>query len=123
MVETTDVAFAIDSVPAIFAVTGDPFLVYTSNVFALLGLRSLYFAVAGIIEKFRYLRASLAAMLALVGFKMLLSAHLKTLLGDNFNLYLLGLIVLILCVGVGCSVLADRRRPVAHLAAGKGGVP
>jgi tellurite resistance protein TerC len=124
VVETTDVAFAVDSVPAIFAITGDPFLVFTSNVFALLGLRSLYFAVAGLIEKFRYLRASLAAILAVVGVKMILAAYLKALLGENFNFYLLGVIVLILAVGMSLSVLANRRRaraPDALLA--RGGVP
>ena len=63
VVETTDVVFAVDSIPAIFAITKDPFLVFTSNVFAILGLRSLYFALAGAIEKFRYLKVSLAAIL------------------------------------------------------------
>ncbi|HEY5994272.1 MAG TPA: TerC/Alx family metal homeostasis membrane protein, partial [Gallionellaceae bacterium] len=63
IVETTDVIFAVDSIPAIFAITGDPFLVFTSNVFAILGLRSLYFALAGMIESFRYLKLSLALVL------------------------------------------------------------
>src|SRR5690606_14342194 len=63
MVETTDLIFAVDSIPAIFAITGDPFLVYTSNVFAILGLRSLYFALAGLMDKFRYLKVSLAVVL------------------------------------------------------------
>jgi tellurite resistance protein TerC len=73
MVETTDIMFAVDSIPAIFAVTRDPFIVYTSNVFAILGLRSLYFALAPMLERFRYLKASLVFVLAFVGFKMLLS--------------------------------------------------
>ena len=60
MVEFTDLIFAVDSIPAIFAITGDPFLVFTSNVFAILGLRSLYFALAGMIDEFRYLKVSLA---------------------------------------------------------------
>ena len=89
MVETTDLVFAVDSIPAIFAITADPFLVFTSNVFAILGLRSLYFALAGAIETFRYLKVSLALVLALVGVKMLTHAWLKSLLGPNFNLYLL----------------------------------
>jgi len=59
MVEVTDLIFAVDSIPAIFAITADPFLVFTSNVFAILGLRSLYFALAGAIESFRYLKVSL----------------------------------------------------------------
>ena len=71
MVETTDVIFAVDSIPAIFAITADPFLVFTSNVFAILGLRSLYFALAGMMNKFRYLKVSLALVLLLVGVKML----------------------------------------------------
>lgn len=72
LVETTDVIFAVDSIPAILAVTRDPFLVYTSNVFAILGLRSLYFALAGVIQKFEYLHYGLAFILGFVGLKMLL---------------------------------------------------
>jgi len=73
MIETTDVVFAIDSIPAIFAVTEHPFIVYTSNIFALLGLRSLYFALAPLLRRFRYLKASLVIILAYVGVKMLLA--------------------------------------------------
>ena len=73
MVETTDVFFAVDSIPAIFAVTDQPFIVYTSNVFALLGLRSLYFALAPLLGRFRYLKISLVFLLAYVGVKMLLA--------------------------------------------------
>ncbi|MCX6138586.1 MAG: TerC/Alx family metal homeostasis membrane protein, partial [Ignavibacteriales bacterium] len=105
MVETTDVIFAVDSIPAIFAVTGDPFLVFTSNVFALLGLRSLYFALAGMIQRFRYLTPALALVLFVVGAKMLTTSYLKEILGASFNLYLLGTIFLILAVGVGASLL------------------
>ena len=72
LVEITDVIFAVDSIPAIFAITSDPFLVFTSNVFAILGLRALYFCLAGLIDKFRYLKASLIAVLLFVGVKMLL---------------------------------------------------
>ncbi len=71
-VEVTDVVFAVDSIPAVFAVTTDPFIVFTSNVFAILGLRSLYFLLAGVIEKFRYLKVGLALVLVFVGAKMLL---------------------------------------------------
>lgn len=73
LVETTDVMFALDSIPAIFGVTKDPFLVYTSNVFAILGLRSLYFVLAGVIGKFHLLKYGLSVVLAFVGVKMLLS--------------------------------------------------
>ena len=110
MVETTDLVFAVDSIPAIFAITADPFLVFTSNVFAILGLRSLYFALAGAIETFRYLKLSLALVLAVVGVKMLTHAWLKSLLGPNFNLYLLLAVLAILAAGVVASWL---HRPAA----------
>ena len=70
MVEVTDLVFAVDSIPAIFAITTDPFVVYTSNVFAILGLRSLYFALAGVIRRFKYLKVGLALVLVVVGGKM-----------------------------------------------------
>ncbi|MGB9692262.1 MAG: TerC family protein [Candidatus Sumerlaeaceae bacterium] len=73
VVEATDLVFAIDSIPAIFAVTRDPFIVYTSNVFAILGLRALFFCLAGIIPLFHYLKAALSAILSFVGVKMLLA--------------------------------------------------
>lgn len=72
VVETTDVFFAIDSIPAVFAVTENPFIVYTSNVFAILGLRALYFLLAGVMDMFRYLKYGLSLVLAFVGVKMLL---------------------------------------------------
>ena len=72
MVETTDLVFAVDSIPAIFAVTRDPFLVYTSNAFAILGLRALYFLLAGVADRFVYLKTGLAVILAFVGTKMLI---------------------------------------------------
>jgi tellurite resistance protein TerC len=74
LVETTDLIFAVDSIPAIFAVTRDPFLVYTSNVCAILGLRSLYFLLAGVIHKFHFLKLGLAVVLTFVGVKMLLGS-------------------------------------------------
>ncbi len=110
MVETTDLIFAVDSIPAIFAITADPFLVFTSNVFAILGLRSLYFALADMMNKFRYLKVSLALVLLVVGVKMLLAEWLKLALGRHFNLYLLAVILSILAAGVAVSVLAERRR-------------
>jgi tellurite resistance protein TerC len=72
MVETTDLVFAVDSIPAIFAVTTDPFIVFTSNVFAILGLRSMYFLLGGVIDRFHYLKLGLALVLSFVGLKMLL---------------------------------------------------
>jgi tellurite resistance protein TerC len=113
LVETTDLIFAVDSIPAIFAITSDPFLVYTSNVFAILGLRSLYFALAGMVEKFRYLKLSLVLILLLVGIKMLFAGWLKTALGENFNLYLLAVVISILAFGVFASLVADRNERLA----------
>ena len=73
IVETTDIVFALDSVPAVFAVTREPFLVYTSNIFAMLGLRALYFLLAGVVDRFRYLRVGLAGILIFFGVRLLLS--------------------------------------------------
>jgi len=105
MVEFTDLIFAVDSIPAIFAITTDPFLVFTSNVFAILGLRSLYFALAGMIDRFAYLKVALAFVLMVVGVKMLTHSWLKELLGAGFNFYVLGLVAGILIVGVAASLL------------------
>jgi tellurite resistance protein TerC len=77
VIESTDVVFAVDSIPAIFAITLDPFIVYTSNVFAILGLRALYFAMAGMMKLFYYLRYALGIILAFVGVKMLISGFLE----------------------------------------------
>jgi len=74
VVEVTDLVFAVDSIPAIFAVTTNTFIVYTSNVFAILGLRSMYFLLAGVVEKFRFLRLGLAIVLTFIGLKMLAGA-------------------------------------------------
>ena len=104
LVETTDLLFAVDSIPAIFAITADPFLVFTSNVFAIICLRSLYFGLAGLIEKFRYLKVSLAAILGIVGVKMLAGSQLKALIGPDINFWLLGLIGLILAAGAVASI-------------------
>jgi len=108
MVETTDAIFAVDSIPAIFAITADPFLVFTSNVFAMLGLRSLYFALAGMMERFAYLKLSLVLVLALVGAKMLTAHWLRQWIGAGSDLYLLGLAALILAVGLLASLRATR---------------
>jgi TerC family integral membrane protein len=111
-IETTDLVFAVDSIPAIFAITADPFIIFTSNVFAILGLRSLYFALAGAIAKFRYLRASLAVILAVVGVKMLVADVLKSWIGPAANFYLLGLVAAILSVGIIAS-MANPTEPAA----------
>jgi tellurite resistance protein TerC len=104
MVELTDVVFAVDSIPAILAVTRDPFLVFTSNAFAILGLRSLYFAVAGLMAMFRYLRYSLVLILAFVGVKMLLVSHFHVP-----NLVSLAIILGTLGLGILASIIATRR--------------
>jgi tellurite resistance protein TerC len=104
MVELTDVVFAVDSIPAILAVTRDPFLVFTSNAFAILGLRSLYFAVAGLMAMFRYLRYSLVLILAFVGMKMLLVGHYHVP-----NHISLAIILATLVGGIVASVWVTRR--------------
>lgn len=106
VIETMDLVFAVDSIPAVFAVTRKPFIVYTSNVAAILGLRSLYFLLAGAVTKFRYLRLGLAIILAFVGVKMLLAAHypIPTLAS-------LGVIVGVLAATAIASVIAARRDP------------
>ncbi len=114
MVELTDVVFAVDSIPAILAVTRDPFLVFTSNAFAILGLRSLYFAVAGLMAMFRYLRYSLVLILAFVGMKMLLMEHFHV-----HNLVSLGIILGTLGFGILASVIAARRDAATGTGPGK----
>ena len=109
MVETTDLIFAVDSIPAIFAITTDPFLVFTSNVFAILCLRSLFFGLSGMIEKFRYLKVSLAVILGVVGTKMLAAQWLERILGERQNYWMLAMIAGILAVGAWASMIADRR--------------
>jgi len=108
MVETTDLIFAVDSIPAIFAITADPFLVFTSNIFAILGLRSLYFALSGMMNSFKYLKPALALVLLVVGLKMLTVQWLKAILGEYFNFYLLAVILLILTGGVLASIIHKR---------------
>jgi tellurite resistance protein TerC len=117
LVESTDVIFAVDSIPAIFAITADPFLVFTSNVFAILGLRSLYFALAGLIDKFRYLKVSLALILLVVGLKMFFAEWLKEALGKHFNFYLLGLVLALLLAGVVASRAVSQFQKRAEIAA------
>ena len=110
MIEFTDVIFAVDSIPAIFATTSDPFLVFTSNVFAILGLRALFFALAGLMQMFHYLSYGLAAILVFVGGKMLYGYAEKVLVPDwpKFPVAAsLGIIIAIL----GTAVIASLRKP------------
>jgi tellurite resistance protein TerC len=104
IVESTDLIFAVDSIPAIFAITDDPFIVYTSNVFAILGLRSLYFLLAGVVDKFHYLKLGLSAVLVFVGVKMVLTDIYKIPIG-------LSLIVIasILSISIVASLVRARR--------------
>lgn len=101
VVEATDLVFAVDSIPAIFAVTRDPFIVYTSNIFAILGLRSLYFLLAASIGKFRYLKTGLGSVLLFVGVKMLLGEHYPIPIGIS-----LAVVGTILAISVVASILS-----------------
>jgi tellurite resistance protein TerC len=112
LIEVTDVIFAVDSIPAIFAVTSDPYIVFTSNVFAILGLRSLYFLLAGFVEKFTYLKPSLAVVLMFVGAKMALVDVVKIHASAS-----LAVVLGILAVGIVASVLKNRRDGAASAAA------
>ena len=107
VVETTDVLFAVDSIPAVLAITRDAFIVYTSNVFAIMGLRSMYFALAGLIEMFRYLHYGLAVVLMFVGVKMIGSnyLHLPTWVA-------LGVVVVVLGVAVVASILNPKKQTI-----------
>lgn len=116
VVESSDVMFAVDSIPAIFAVTSDPFIVFTSNIFAILGLRALYFALASMMKKFFYLKTCLVVILGYVGIKMLISqwVHIHAAIS-------LGVIALVIAIGVVASYWRARheeaeqeqkRRPV-----------
>jgi tellurite resistance protein TerC len=108
VVESSDVVFAVDSIPAVFAITRDPFLVFTSNVFAILGLRALYFALAAVMGRFRYLKMSLVFVLAYVGVKMILAHHYPIP-----ALVSLAFIAGILAVGVIASLWAGARDTAA----------
>src|SRR5215475_10821984 len=105
VVETTDVIFAVDSIPAILGITRDPFIVYTSNVFAILGLRALYFALAGVMRLFHYLHYGLSAILIFVGAKMLLADVYKLPVGVA-----LGVIAGLLLIAVIASILRPQQR-------------
>ena len=113
MVETTDVVFALDSIPAIFGVTNEAFLIFTSNVFALLGLRSLYFVLASALGSFRLLKYGLSLVLVLIGLKMLAERWLKAWLGDSLMNVSLAVVGSIIVTSVVASLLLgwfERRR-------------
>ena len=103
VVETTDVLFAVDSIPAILAITLNAFVVYTSNVFAILGLRSMYFALAGMLDVFHYLHYGLAVILMLVGAKMMGSAYVEIP-----TLMTLGIVAVVLAASVGLSLVRPK---------------
>ncbi|MEO5946088.1 MAG: TerC family protein [Chitinophagaceae bacterium] len=109
MIETTDLIFAVDSIPAILAVTTDPFIVYTSNVFAILGLRSLYFAVAGIVPLFHYLHYALSAILVFVGVKMLVNHFFsQSIISTEFSL-------LFICIILAISIIGSIFKPKKNI--------
>lgn len=107
LIEVTDLLFAVDSIPAIFAITQEPFIVYTSNIFAILGLRSLYFLLAGVVHQFVYLRYGLAVVLSFVGIKMLIAEwyHIPTFLS-------LAVIVVTLAISIVWSLLSSSAKEV-----------
>ena len=103
--EFTDLVFAFDSIPAIFAITSDPFIIYTSNIFAILGLRAMYFALAGVMDKFHYLKIGLSMILIFIGFKMLIVDIYKIPIG-----YSLGVIAIILTASVVLSLARPKKK-------------
>jgi tellurite resistance protein TerC len=105
VIETTDLLFAVDSIPAVFAITLNAFIVYTSNVFAILGLRSMYFAVAGLMKRFRFLHTGLALVLILVGAKMIIADYFPVP-----TLVTLGAVAGVLAVSMAASVVYPGRR-------------
>ena len=105
VVETTDVLFAVDSIPAVLAVTREPFIVYTSNVFAILGLRSLFFALSGMIEVFHLLHYGLAVILMFIGLKMLASNYIDIPIGIA-----LGTVAAVLLASIGLSLLFPQKK-------------
>ena len=108
VIEVTDLIFAADSIPAIFAITRDPFIVYTSNICAILGLRSLYFLLAGLMERFIYLRTGLAFVLGFVGIKMIVADQFHVPTGVS-----LVVIVIILAITITASMIVTRKRAAA----------
>jgi tellurite resistance protein TerC len=111
MVESSDVIFALDSIPAVFAVTRDPFIVYTSNVFAIMGLRALYFLLSNVMGMFVYLKLGISFVLAFVGVKMLL-------VDSRFEIpvhFSLGVIFGVLAISILISIVVGKKRTAARL--------
>lgn len=111
VIESSDVIFAIDSIPAIFGITTDPFIVYTSNIFAILGLRSLYFLLAGVIDRFEYLKIGLSIVLGFVGVKMLTESISGYVMAHPIHVpiqWSLGFIAVVLLASVGASLIFSR---------------
>jgi len=108
VVESTDIVFAVDSIPAIFAITRDPFIVFTSNVCAILGLRALYFLLEGMMRLFRYLDEGLAVILVFIGVKMLVSEFYKIP-----TWVALGFVAVVLTITIALSLMAERRERIA----------
>jgi tellurite resistance protein TerC len=106
LIETTDIVFALDSVPAILSITNDPFIVFSSNIFAIMGLRSLYFALSGVLQKLRFLHYGLAAILVFLGVKMLTGEFVEIPI-----LLSLGVIAIVLAVAVTASLVWSSRHP------------
>ena len=109
VVETTDVVFALDSIPAIFGITQEPFLVFTSNIFAILGLRSLYFVLASAMGYFRHLKKGLALVLVFIGAKMLAEEPLLRLLGDRLKYVSLAVVMSLIVLSILASVLSNHQ--------------
>lgn len=117
VVESSDVIFAVDSIPAIFGITQDPFIVYTSNVCAILGLRALYFLLAGVVDKFHYLQKGLAIVLGFVGVKMLAESLSGYVLEHAFHMpieWSLGFIGVVLSISVVTSLLFPKQELESH---------
>lgn len=122
VIESTDVMFAVDSVPAIFSITKDPFIVFTSNIFAILGLRALYFLLAGVMDLFRYLKYGLSAVLGFVGVKMLIEYYVHEFLEWPKNAHVISpgvsllVIVTLLGAAIVASIIAKRREAATQAA-------
>jgi tellurite resistance protein TerC len=110
IVEATDILFAVDSIPAVFAVTQDPFIVYTSNIFAIMGLRSLYFALAGIMNLFHYLKFGLSIVLTFIGVKMLIMDVYKIPIG-----WALGFVVFVLVASIVASKIWPQKEEITEV--------
>jgi tellurite resistance protein TerC len=116
IVEVTDLVFAVDSIPAIFGITQDPFIVFTSNIFAILGLRSMYFALAGLLEKFYLLKTALALILGMVGVKMLVGEWIEHRVGvshNTFSVMTLAIVIGLLASGVIASLVFPKKHAPA----------